>query len=224
MSTAPLADAKDWNNYWSLDGSQRFTKISWSKRRILNILNAYIKPNGFALDAGCGSGFFSKFFCDAKMSTVALDYSTSALDIASKITEGRVKTQQADLLDEKTSTLFGNKFDIIFTDGLFEHFSSIDQDKILNNFKKLLSAGGKIVTFVPNRWSPWEIIRPLYMPGIDEKPFTMNQLLTMHTRNGLRIIKSGGINTIPFKFSPDQIAGRQFGMLLYVVVENVVSK
>jgi len=48
----------EWNNFWISDQSKQFTKVSWSKRRIMNILDCYVKTEMIVLDAGCGSGFF----------------------------------------------------------------------------------------------------------------------------------------------------------------------
>ena len=221
MEKAVLPQAGDWNNYWSLDQTEKFTKVSWSKRRIIQTLQPFVKKGGRALDAGCGSGFFAKYFCDAGMTTTAVDYSKEALAIAQRLTESRVQVLQMDLVNDQLQKSFAQKFDLIFTDGLFEHFVPADQDKILKNFISVLSDRGVIVTFVPNKWSPWELIRPMFMPGIEEKPFVMKELRTLHQRNQLAVISDGGVNTFPFSFSPDQWLGRPFGMLLYVVTKKV---
>ena len=81
----------DWNYFWSLKQSHRFSKMSWSKKRILDLLSPFTRRGKWALDAGCGSGFFSKYFCDEGMDVVSLDYSQSALEIAHTLTKGRSK-------------------------------------------------------------------------------------------------------------------------------------
>jgi SAM-dependent methyltransferase len=120
-------------------------------------------------------------------------------------------------LDAHLLKEMSGQFDLIFSDGLLEHFSFFDQNKIITHLKNLLSAKGALVTFVPNRWSPWELIRPLYMPGIEEKPFVLKNLIALQEINGLRVIQKGGVNTIPLALSPDKIFGSFFGMLLYTV-------
>lgn len=217
MSGAMLPGAKHWDNYWGLEQTKRFTKVSWSKKRIINILDPYVKESKTALDAGCGSGFFSQYFCARGLKTAALDYSQQALDLAKQATDGRARLIKHDLVKDPLSNVTDEKFDIIFTDGLMEHFSFTDQDAIFQNFKSVLSEKGKIVTFVPNRFSPWELIRPFFMPGIEEKPFVLKELLQLNQRNGLQVVARGGINTIPFAFSPDKILGSWFGMLLFTV-------
>ena len=215
-----LPQTEDWNKFWALEQTKRFTKISWSKRRIMNVVQPFVAKGKSALDAGCGSGFFSRYFCDQGMHTVALDYSQEALHIASELTNGKAKTVRADILSSDLVGNFSQRFDIVFTDGLLEHFEDADQDKIMMNLSKLLAPEGILATFVPNRWSPWECIRPFFMPGIKETPFVLKQLIRLNQRNGLKVFLRGGINTFPFSFSPDKILGPQFGMLLYTLAKR----
>lgn len=217
MAKAMLPGSLQWDNYWGMDRTKKFTRVSWSKRRIMNILGPYVNESACALDAGCGSGFFSKYFCDSGLETFAIDYSQQALAIAANLTQGKAKTAKVDLLKNTLSDILHKKFDIIFTDGLLEHFTPADQDAIIRNFISVLSPRGRIVTFVPNRFSPWELIRPFFMPGIEEKPFVLKELIDVNERNGLRVCESGGINTLPFYFSPDKFLGKYFGMLLYTI-------
>jgi len=220
MKPSLLPQAQNWNYYWGLDQSKVFTKISWSKKRIMSILDEYALKGKHALDAGCGSGFFSKYFCGKGMKVVALDYSDEALKITQEQTHGQVKVVKENLVSVSLLNSLREKFDLVFTDGLLEHFSSNDQDKIIKNLSGVLNPGGVLVTFVPNLFSPWELIRPFYMPGIAEKPFTLRGLMALNTRNHLKVIQKGGINTLPFPFSPDRILGPAFGMLLYTISQH----
>jgi len=208
---------QDWNHFWQRDQTEPFTKISWSKRRIINIIKPYLEGRNNALDAGCGSGFFSNYFCEQGLRTVALDYSEKALELTQRITNGRVQLIKENLVDSHLSEKLQDCFDIIFTDGLLEHFSQNDQDNIMRNLLSVLSQQGVLITFVPNRWSPWAFIRPFYMPGIDEVPFTLQGLINLTKQHHLEILAKGGINTFPWAFSPDKILGRTFGMLLYTI-------
>ncbi|MDP2654065.1 MAG: class I SAM-dependent methyltransferase [Candidatus Omnitrophota bacterium] len=208
---------EDWNRFWSRNFSARPDAVSWSKRRIIRIIDEYAAPGKKALDAGCGSGFFSRHFCGRGMTTTAMDYADAALDITKAMTQGRARVVKADLLAEGLAGRVQDRFDLIFTDGLFEHFSASQQDQIFRNLKSLLNSGGVIITFVPNRWSPWELIRPFFMPGIQETPFVMSQLLDLNQRNAMTVLRAGGVNTFPFAFSPDRLLGPRFGMLLFSV-------
>ncbi|MBL8014242.1 MAG: class I SAM-dependent methyltransferase [Candidatus Omnitrophica bacterium] len=215
-----LPQNTDWDRFWKKPATKRFSKISWSKRRVLNILESYLVPGKVALDAGCGSGFFSKVFCDKGMKTIAADYSENALQMAQTVTNGQCRLVKVDFLNERLGARLNQKCDLIFSDGLLEHFTGDEQNKILLNWASVLNSGGVMVTVVPNRFSPWELIRPFYMPGIEEKPFVLKELIELHERNGLNVVSKGGVNTLPFRISPDAWLGSWFGMLLYVIVKK----
>lgn len=215
-----LPDHQSWDRFWAEDYQKLEKKKSWSKRRMESLLLSCDIPDGEILDAGCGSGYFSKLFCDWGRQTIALDYSIEALKVAQHLTQNKVRTIQADLVHDDLLRKFSEKnVAAVFSDGLFEHFESGDQDLILKNFYSVLKESGFIITVVPNRWSPWQLIRPFFMPGIEERPFVLSDLKAMHERNGFQIISSGGINVLPFRFSPEFL-GPFFGMLLYVIAKK----
>jgi len=208
---------KDWEQFWSKGKDKDTSDISWSKKRILKTISPYFKPGMRALEAGCGGGFFSKCFCDAGLAVTSLDYSENALEMTRKITSNRSECVQADLLHDDLKAKLEQPFDLIFSDGLFEHFSEQDQDLIFKNLKSVLSEEGVVISFVPNRWSPWELIRPFYMPGIEEEPFTLKKLTDLNVRNGFCVVQKGGVNTLPFLLSPEGVAAKYFGMLLFSI-------
>jgi SAM-dependent methyltransferase len=208
---------EDWSRFWARGPSRRFGKVSWSKRRILRVLDPYLGAEKSVLDAGCGSGFFSRHFCDRGLDAVAVDFSETALSATKENTQSRVPLCRADMLRDNLQERLRRCFDLVFSDGLFEHFSAQDQDALMRNLLGVTKKEGIVVTFVPNRWSAWELIRPLYMPGIDETPLLMKDLVDLNRRNGLRVIAEGGVNTLPFKISPEGAFARYFGMLLYTI-------
>ncbi len=209
----------EWGGFWKTQKSPD-RNISWSKRRIIRTITPFLSTRRRALDAGCGGGFFSEFFYDSHLDTVAVDFSKEALELTKKRTKGKVHTLRADILSPEFPELFRQPFDVIFTDGLFEHFETLEQDRIMQNFKKILTEQGIIATFVPNRFSPWELMRPFFMPGIEEKPFVLKELVNLNLRNGLKVLQKGGINVLPFRVSPDKIFGSRLGMLLYTISQK----
>jgi len=211
----------NWDSYWKAKQGGRFTKISWSKKRILKILNKYLEKYMTVLDAGCGSGFFSSFFVENSYNTYVLDYSEKAIQLAKEVTDNKAKEYICeDLLNNEFAQKYFSKMNAVFSDGLLEHFPFDSQIKILNNLNQVLRPQGLIFTFVPNRYSLWRFIRPFLMPGISEKPFSLKELIAKHKKAGFEILECGGINLLPIAFSPDRILGKWFGMLVYVVARK----
>ncbi len=209
-------DSRSWDGFWQNAGEGG--SASWSKRRICALLARHALPGRAVLDAGSGSGFFSQWFIGQGCITHALDYSPAALEATQKATGGRCAAYYAfDLLSPGAADEHAAQFDIIFSDGLFEHFHADQQDVICRHMARMLKPGGVVITFVPNRWTPWTLIRPFLMPGIHEKPFTLAGLKRLYRRNGLTVAEAGGINVIPAALSPDALAGGMFGMLVYCI-------
>jgi 2-polyprenyl-3-methyl-5-hydroxy-6-metoxy-1,4-benzoquinol methylase len=208
---------KEWDYFWNERETKQLAKPSWSKIRIMNILNKYVIKDMTILDAGCGSGFFSNYFISKGCRVYSLDYSERALEIAKNMTNNKaVEYLKRDLLDDSLCFEFKSTFDLIFTDGLFEHFSKNEQNLILNNFTLMKKKDGIIVTFLPNKYSFWTIIRPFFMPGIKEVPFLLEELIFFMKSGGQKIIENGGINVLPIKYSPEFL-GNRVGMLVYSI-------
>jgi len=210
---------REWNNFWSANQDRSFSNPSWSKRRIMKILERYVDADAGmeVLDAGCGSGFFSNYFILKGCRVYSLDYSEEALTLAKRMTNNKsFKYLKRDLLNDNLTSEFKNKFDLIFTDGLFEHFTKEEQEQIMETFVKIKKDKGVIVTIVPNKYTFWTVVRPFFMPGIKEKPFSLNELEAFVKRTSQRIIERGGLNVLPFKYSPEFLGGI-VGMLVWVV-------
>ncbi len=182
----------------------------------MEVLDDVVREGMEVLDAGCGSGFFSSYFMNKGCRVWSLDHSAASLEITRKNTHGKCEAYlQEDLFREGWTESYAGKFDLIFTDGLFEHFSSADQQRLMDRFRMLKKENGIVATFVPNCYSWWEFVRPLVMPGIKEVPFTPSRLKELH--NGMRILKTGGLNVLPLRLSPEKLFGSRLGMLLYVL-------
>jgi len=216
---SPSMKPNPWNRFWTRSRGGRFTRESWSKRRILERLCPVLRAGMRVLDAGCGSGFFSKRFLDEGCRVTALDLSEEALALAREATEGRADAYvREDLLDAEFAARRAASFDLVFSDGLLEHYGPQDQERILSHFRAILAPGGYAATFVPNALSGWTLVRPLLMPGIREVPLRPKRLLDLH--RGLAIVETGGLNVLPFRLSPERLLGARFGMLLYVIARK----
>lgn len=214
MSMKALPSEQNWNSFWEVKSASQLKKVSQSKRRMMALLDKYIRPGMKVLDAGCGSGFFSQYFLEKGCETYVLDYSADALALARELTQGKAAAYlNENLLDPEFGKRHAGRYDLIFSDGLFEHFIQKDQCRIMDNFIASKSEQGVIATFTPNLLTWWTPVRPFLMPGIEETPFTIETLKNLHGE--LEVLESGGINVVPLPFSPDRLLGSKFGMLVY---------
>lgn len=202
-------DLKLWNSYWK----SKKTKISINKKRMLKVIKKYLSK-GIVLDAGCGSGFFSKYFIDSGYKVISLDYSEVALKLTKSLNQ-KIITVQGDVFRLPFSQ---NIFDLVFSDGLLEHYKN--PLPILKEFKRVLKKNGKIITFVPNKFSYWLFIKPFIMKEIKEFRFNLARLINLHKRVGLEVLECGGFSVFPFKFSPEFL-GKYVGRIIYVVCKKV---
>ncbi len=208
---------RNWNVFWNRSPA---VKASWSKQRIQRVIDPYLDPGKSILDAGCGSGFFSAYFCDKGLNATAVDYADSALSLTQEMTSNRARIVKADMFSESFRQEHAGMFDIVFSDGLLEHFEESGQNKLLSNFAGILKSQGLLITFVPNLFSLWTLIRPLLMPGIEEKPFTIKRLIALNRRNGFNVTSYGGVNVLPWKHSPEKFIPHRTGMLIFTVAEK----
>jgi SAM-dependent methyltransferase len=198
----------DWENFWK----EKKLKVSINKKRIMKILDRYVYKK-IVFDAGCGSGFFSKYFIERDCKVISIDYSKEALKLTGKL-NNRIIRVRANMFDMPFKE---KSFDFIFSDGLLEHYRN--PIKILLEFKKLLKPGGIIATFVPNKISYWILFKYHIMKDIVEYRFTLNKLIKMHESIGLKTIEFGGLGVIPSRYSPE-LLGKYIGRIIYTIAKK----
>lgn len=208
-----------WDSFWESKSKEKVRNINARQKRVINILDKYVHDEMIVCDAGCGSGFYSRHFLSKGCKVYCIDYSEKAIELTKKNTECEAESYlERNLLDEDLSLEFRNTFDLIFTDGLLEHFSNIWQRKLMDNLVAMKKENGIMVTFVPNILTYWEPIRRVFLniPGVWEKPFTMRRLTSRVKQSGQEIIEKGGIQVLPLNRSPE-IFARWIGSSIYVV-------
>ncbi|MFQ6120518.1 MAG: class I SAM-dependent methyltransferase [Methanosarcinales archaeon] len=178
----------------------------------MKILDKYVR--GKSLDAGCGSGFFSKFFMDKNCRVFALDYSKESLKLTGSL-DKKIKLIKGSVLKMP----FDNEtFDLVFSDGLLEHYKN--PISIVSEFERVAKKNGIVATFVPNKISYWILIKWFKLKDIKEYRFTLKKLIELHERVGFKIIKSGGLSALPLKISPEFLA-KYIGRIIYVIAKKV---
>jgi ubiquinone/menaquinone biosynthesis C-methylase UbiE len=138
-----------WENYWK---SESLLRISIEKFRdvyFARMISKLVKKhsNVKVLEAGCGTGKSLKFF----EKSVGIDNSKEAIKIARNYCKNLV------IGDIFKLPFKENSFDMIFNQGVMEHFNSFEFDEILKEFKRV---GRKVLIFVPSNTSLFRIVNP----------------------------------------------------------------
>ena len=136
---------KSWGHFYAGSGSleyyERHTQIH---ELFLNRILA-LSPKR-VLEAGCGSGIMSVFFSKRGIQCVAADRDREVLNHAQKTNEtlgGRVRFMEQDIF---RSSFRDNEFDVVFSQGVLEHFSD---EQIRKTIAEQLRLAPKVWASVP---------------------------------------------------------------------------
>ena len=145
----------EWDGYWKSKSLLRklveFARLHYFSRVFAGIVRGHA-PRGAKriLEAGCGTG--TTLARLRGYETVGLDYSKPALAIA-KHNCGR-----AVLGDMKKMPFKNKEFDVVFNQGVMEHFSGSEFAKMMKEMKRVAK---KVVVIVPSKTSVLKFL-PIY--------------------------------------------------------------
>lgn len=105
----------------------------------LNLIKKYHPKASSVLDYGTATGEFLAFLSDKNMTVAGVEPNNQARQIANQLTNNKVKANINEISDT---------FDIITLWHVLEHVQ--DPDILIDNLKKRLNPGGKILIAVPN--------------------------------------------------------------------------
>jgi SAM-dependent methyltransferase len=217
----------DWDDVWRRVSPGR----SWAKRRIVDVLARLDwEKDGDVMDLGCGSGALSAMmgesFPEARLWLV--DSSERAIELAREnvAPERGARFVQISFEDMGSGSApeldkMMGRFSLVYTDGLLEHFPRAEQGHIITVCRRLLADGGLQVHVVPNRYHPWQLVRPFVIRGIPESPFTRHDHRAAVAAAGLseELEGHGGISVLPTGYSPEGL-GEYVGMLRWFALRR----
>ena len=183
--------------YAGLDAALLRRLIERTKKNyaLFTALRRHIPVRGKALEAGCGWACCSFALADQGISVTALDISEKLITTLKRMKQemGEAIRSHLELI---TGDLFklselGERFDLIFNDGTYEHFLSLkDRQTILANMRDQLKPEGKYVVAVPNLANPffcWVVDRK--MPAMQR--FGLRSLAGELEASGFRVLEQG---------------------------------
>ena len=202
----------EWDDYWKEKTSLTkyiyniiafFYRVIIIKPALNHFFFKYNKvPMSKALHAGCGSGQVDINLAK-KTELTALDISPKALLKYSNFHDDNVEIIHGDIFKMPFNK---KKFNIIFNLGVMEHFSEVQIQKILLEFKRTLKDDGTIILFWPPQYGlsvkflkmVKKIIYFFSKKNIDFHPDEIT--LIKSKKHAEKILKNSGFNIIQSYF------------------------
>ncbi|MBM3292700.1 class I SAM-dependent methyltransferase [Candidatus Bathyarchaeota archaeon] len=147
------------------------------------------------LEVGCGKAGDSLALTRMGADCYVLDFSNTALTISRNLAEGQKVKLISVMADAKALPFADNSFDLVFSQGLIEHYQP--PDLLISEQKRVVRPGGFVLIDVPQLFSLQAISKRILM-GIGrwpfgwEKDYTENQLKEILDKLGLEFVTSYG--------------------------------
>lgn len=191
----PKRGVTDWDNYHRrVRVSQRFLWIIW--RAYADLLRgiSFDKPIKI-IELGCGTGYhtgqMTKLFPVEKVTLV--DFNANVIE-DTKRRLSSLECEKEFLLQDLFSLELNEKYDIVHSQGLLEHYTSEKQQRLIRLHRDLLTPNGIAVILVPTPSLPYRLWRGLLerlhlwiYP--DETAISQQQFTTALESNGLEVLK-----------------------------------
>ncbi len=197
-----VREVTDWDKYHQrVRVSQRFLWAVW--RAYANLLHgvSFDKPIRI-IELGCGTGYhtsqMTKLFPVQKVTLV--DFNASVIE-DTKRRLSSLKCEKEFLLKDLFSLELSEKYDIVHSQGLLEHYTPDQQQELIRLHRDLLTPNGIAVILVPTPSLPYRLWRGLLEKlhlwiYPDETPVSRRDFTAALESNGLEILKMQGCHLI----------------------------
>ena len=151
------SDRKHWENFWTekKDPDQIYDNSGRTPAALKEIMPDL--KGKWILEVGAGTGRDSFTFAEDGAKVIVLDYADAAMDIVKALNnqnEAQVIPVQGDAFELPFAD---NTFDMVFHQGLLEHFR--DPSGIVKENLRVLKPGGIAIIDVPQRWHIYTVIK-----------------------------------------------------------------
>jgi len=193
-------------------------------------LKSYIDENKdkLILEAGCGTGrlcgLFVRYFPNFQV--IGMDISPNSLKIANRLREYlQIPNVSFNMGDLFQMPFPDNYFDVIFNEGVIEHFSLDSQPNYVDavyEMVRVTKKGGKVVVAVPNWYNFSHTLYKWFLKKLNkkfeygyEKSFKHIELVRLFSELGLKNIEVDGFYPAHgfYRFSRKKRIGKIFSLL-----------
>jgi len=192
---------KTWNNVWASQkltaGQDLFADPLFIEGYSVVKKLIFSNPQRI-LEGGGGSGRYGmQFSRDFPAKVIIVDITDNAVNWMRKTKEEmcftNVEIQRGDIFNLNFPD---NYFDIVFSEGVIEHFSNYGE--AIREMARVLRPDGLLITLVPGFWNPHTLYKEYlkicgkkYKYGY-EKSFTKKELRKLYLSNNLNIVAEDG--------------------------------
>ena len=183
-----------WEKFWQ--EKEQIEEVYSNEERIYHNLKPFTEINDKKiLEVGAGSARDSFQFAHDNASVFVLDYSPQALFIVQKLNQQTDVPVHLIQCDAFRIPVPDNTFDIVFHQGLLEHFK--DPNPLIKENFRVLKPGGLLLIDVPQRYHIYTLIKHFlillnkWFAGW-ETEFSIRELKSLMQQNGFSIKHSYG--------------------------------
>jgi SAM-dependent methyltransferase len=190
------SEKRHWDEFWA--SSPGIDDVYANDDRLVRFLLSQIDVKGKrVLEVGAGTGRDSLALAKAGARVVTFDYSDESLRLL-----GGIAGDEMDIVcgDALSLPFADSSFDIVFHQGLLEHFRR-PEDLLLENCR-VLRAGGYLLVDVPQRWHYYTAMKHALMAANRwfagwETEFSAGELSRLMREAGFEITGAYGSNLFP---------------------------
>lgn len=151
-----------WEDFW--EEKREIEEVYSNADRIIRNLSRVLELKGKrVLEIGAGSGRDSFPLAEAGADVVQLDYAENSLRILKTV--ARQRGLQTSIIAGDTFQLpfRTNTFDVVFHQGLLEHFRKPQAENLLRENIRVLKPGGHLLVDVPQRYHVYTLAKHMLM-------------------------------------------------------------
>ena len=187
---------EDWESFWQ--EKQKVEDVYSNADRIIrNLLAVTTLSSKKVLEIGAGTGRDSFPLVRHGAEVVQLDYSHQSLTILKKLAEEQSLSARIVGGDAFGLPFRDETFDIVFHQGLLEHFRKPRADALLQENVRVLKKGGFLLVDVPQRYHAYTVAKHIlialnrWFAGW-ERSFSIDELRSLLSQLGLTPVHSYG--------------------------------
>lgn len=145
---------------WDRDARETLKRAVLVHAEILEEIERQVRPGSLVLEIGAQRGVDAAVLADRGYRVVTLDYSDEAIAMMKAHYLGKLLIVKGDI---RTLPFRGSTFDLVYSQGLIEHFFEPDLGRIMLEQKRVISPTGYVLVDVPNLFSPLTIPKHILM-------------------------------------------------------------